>query len=601
MNVCTDYDKRISDIETAATNLWKGHKFSPFFYTPHDTTHSKGVIEGIHKLIPDAQKVLSENEYFLLIASAWLHDIGMIPGLFQDDSKVPDDKDEYLRIRASHHLRSREYIIKEHNRFGLSEKEAKMVGLICKYHRRREDITEVSNLYDIRLQVLAAYLRLADAIHIDSSRVEEFQDLYNLLLAQGMPMESEMHWLRSFWIRSIEAKPDEAKIVVHFDFSKDEKVNDLSIIIDNAIMDLTEELDSCKDTLIKAGISCFIEVDHKYELAASDITLAKIKQVIAKLKMRYTASSSQLANIMIDTVNYLAVHYTGNDHEKIDMIKKYLETEVLEIRSDRPCHVLVSHIHKIVAGVIGDNNIDDEMKLELIDGKLKALSKERKKNTKIIAEHANSILADCGPILLFGYSSIIIEALDHLDPKAKENTAIYVLEGRNKNQHNYKNDLLYCDGLRYANDLSDRGFKQIYLVPDLIAGSLISSMKVEKILFGANTVDINAEFMGHTAGHKSIIHSAEKHKIPIYVLVDTYKFGELTDEIDTERKANWFTGKRSLQVDLLNKNVKHFNPRSYLIMTNDVHMFITDIGVFTPAHVPMKLKTRLDEIKKAVY
>lgn len=48
------------------------------FYTPHGPEHFKAVEDNLHKLIPDeASESLDEKERFFLLASAWLHDIGM--------------------------------------------------------------------------------------------------------------------------------------------------------------------------------------------------------------------------------------------------------------------------------------------------------------------------------------------------------------------------------------------------------------------------------------------------------------------------------------------------------------------------------------------
>ena len=53
------------------------------FYSLHDDRHSEKVEEALYEFFPEPQlMMLDARERFLLLASAWLHDIGMIPDLF---------------------------------------------------------------------------------------------------------------------------------------------------------------------------------------------------------------------------------------------------------------------------------------------------------------------------------------------------------------------------------------------------------------------------------------------------------------------------------------------------------------------------------------
>jgi len=81
------------------------------------STHCKKVEELLIELIPaDRMKdLLSEEERFLLIASAWLHDIGMNPDLYRDkkDSNVRN-KEKLAKwnksVRDTHAERSARYV-----------------------------------------------------------------------------------------------------------------------------------------------------------------------------------------------------------------------------------------------------------------------------------------------------------------------------------------------------------------------------------------------------------------------------------------------------------------------------------------------------------
>lgn len=98
-------------------------------YPPHDCTHSIWVEDILYRLLPDTEElkeILLPDEVFLLLVSVWLHDIGMIPELF--DGEEPPRGDEETRerdltVRDEHAERSEKYVRKNCNIFDLSEGE----------------------------------------------------------------------------------------------------------------------------------------------------------------------------------------------------------------------------------------------------------------------------------------------------------------------------------------------------------------------------------------------------------------------------------------------------------------------------------------------
>ncbi len=597
-------NQRLKHIENLVCKLWEPHKLSHYFFTPHDISHSKGVIGNLEKLIPVPPKkndknTLNSEEWFYLYSAAWLHDIGMIPNLFKDEPQTIT-KDRYISIREEHHIRSKKYVEQNFDLLGLSHDEAKIIGEICRLHRRRENINSNINLSNVRVSLLGAYLRLADALHIDSSRIKIFKSLYNLFLSHGMPLSSEFHWLRSIWIKEIYVNHDNSSLTINFNLSNEDNIDDIEYLCKTTVDDIAEELASCKDVLLKGKISNFTDVNYEFNnLSSDDEKKAKLKQIISKLKMQHTASSSQLADIMMDTVSYIAKYYDKNKDDAIQMITNYTHSEINETKKVRPCHILVKYVKSLVDSVFCSNDLKASEKLKEIQNKIQKVQSERRQNIIEIARHSGSLLTGYSPILLFGYSSIIIKVFENVeDSDIKKNTPIYILECRNKNQLNFKNDLIYCDGLRYAQHLTKTGFKKIFLVPDAISGNLIANKKIQKVFFGANTVDLKNGNIGHTAGHNTVIHSAKEYNVPIYVFADSYKFGELENEsTEDERTTDWFTGESELKSKIKNLHIKYYNPRSDIIPMKYVHEFYTECGNFTPNQVPQKLIQKITDIE----
>ena len=166
------------------------HSVQLKWFTPHGPEHSKTLENTLYNLMPmpsepqngklnyylngcefAKKEQLTESERFFLIVSAWLHDLGMI--------RQPD-KDKELtdeQIRDNHHIRSEKYIAENFSKFQLTDGEASLLGIMAYYHRRRcpieacpEKLTIAGHEGDIRVRLLAAYLRLADALHVDFTR-----------------------------------------------------------------------------------------------------------------------------------------------------------------------------------------------------------------------------------------------------------------------------------------------------------------------------------------------------------------------------------------------------------------------------------------------
>ena len=99
--------ERLKKIFDHVIDKWSGAPELKY-YTLHDHRHSARVEEKLYELLPDEQfKKLTPEERFLLLSSAWLHDIGMIQDLpFVDEDKKLTE----IVVRKTHHERAERYI-----------------------------------------------------------------------------------------------------------------------------------------------------------------------------------------------------------------------------------------------------------------------------------------------------------------------------------------------------------------------------------------------------------------------------------------------------------------------------------------------------------
>lgn len=548
-----------------------------YFYTPHDEEHCTNLEKLVLNVVPqnifclvrslmqdksiplheayklaqnklkDKESVennwLTEREVFILYCSIWLHDVGMIPYLFPDEraSLKPIDRDRIENIRTVHHQRSKDYIDLIYLDIGLEKFEAESIKDVCFFHRKREKIDNCFDRPGVRVRLLAAYLRIMDAIDVSDRRLETY---IHLLDNQKMPLEAKVHWVKSLWVEKVNVLPLSSTIEIRFKISKVQDAINRNIVSDLTIDELRQEIDSCKDVLAKEGLAYYSQIIPQYGLGLSSKEKLHFSEVVSRLRVQRTASANELAQIVIDTICDICraakkVQKVDRNAsvEKFSLALDYYQTEEIGyLLSTRKSHILIRNIDQILTETKGS-----VWKFHDIHHALGKLKMERRKAIKKIGGLASELFSDLRPILLFGYSTTIVESLKLLDEKIKHNLEIFVCECSSKNQFNYnRTKLYYCDGKQYAIEISKAGFKKVNLIPDNSAGHYLHLNIVSKVLFGANIVDIVNGVIEHSGGHFTIIDSAHRNKIPIIVFADKFKFGLWTQHNIAERKIDWF-------------------------------------------------------------
>ncbi|MBN2240856.1 MAG: ATP-binding protein [Dehalococcoidales bacterium] len=176
------------------------------FYTPHNFNHSLNVEENLNWLVPDdVKEKMNEYEIFFLIVSAWIHDWGMVA----EDGESNED------IREEHHVRTEQKLEKYYDKVFLSEHEARIIGKICKGHRKVDlhDI-EFDDLVfrqgiNIRVKFLGALLRIADECDVTHNRTPEV--IYFSINPTG---KSEQEFKKHLSITGVGQREEKHKIYI---------------------------------------------------------------------------------------------------------------------------------------------------------------------------------------------------------------------------------------------------------------------------------------------------------------------------------------------------------------------------------------------------
>jgi len=109
---CSELSESLESIKRWCLKVWES-PLLPWF-TNHDVKHSEEIIHLLGQILKPIEEndiFLNEHELFILLASAYLHDIGM--QYVKVDNKAIENltQDEYNQIRKNHAAKSYEIIL----------------------------------------------------------------------------------------------------------------------------------------------------------------------------------------------------------------------------------------------------------------------------------------------------------------------------------------------------------------------------------------------------------------------------------------------------------------------------------------------------------
>ena len=217
------------EIKEAASGIWNPQIRIIRYYTDHGIDHSYRIIDYILKIIDgkNLNDKFTKEEYFILFAAAFLHDIGMQCDL-NKHTKIKEKLKTENRITQPFEKNVLEYTKKEvnelrktHNwaaKYWLEEASMKINctydklktavnkvnrinnGLIndiaetCLYHTKM-DINSINTNYTYATKTgrkpLAALFRFADELDIAQNRVEDIEEILQIF---SIDIESEVYW-----------------------------------------------------------------------------------------------------------------------------------------------------------------------------------------------------------------------------------------------------------------------------------------------------------------------------------------------------------------------------------------------------------------------
>lgn len=205
----------------------------------------------VHKIAAVLSEIyeLSDYEKALILAAALLHDIG----------NVYD--------RDLHHLHSLKlvHILSNRNILPFDKDEARIVGILCKWHRKKFIPSFVDRNTNVRVGLLASLLRVADELDLDYRRSPSFEGATAKMIGVVRQEQEKYHLM--------------VLNILGFRFSIKRRSVRLQIMIKN-IDHASEQVARLIHELLATALPWTIEILPTYKSLPNGITPVKRKAVI---------------------------------------------------------------------------------------------------------------------------------------------------------------------------------------------------------------------------------------------------------------------------------------------------------------------------------
>lgn len=499
------------------------------------------------------------------------------------------------------------------------------ISIVVRYHRKKEDINECEIKREIKgenikLRLLAAILRLADSLHIDASRVD--YSLYLLLQMTAYTQATRLHWLTAFFVSNVFLDIDAQAISVNLDlpdykkfleYKEDKDERDIEIWNDGITRleyiissDIYSELTVLNKIFSANKMPIYVNVKINTSVV-SGFDRGKIEEiegVLSELEIIFSPNTSKVITTTLDSIKkHTEKKYTGTDHFLSELTQ--LVSKIQKLHQDRPGHVTLGKIYNYLNDLLEDcrKNLkpdDIQPKLDVLKEFVEHL-KERKKaaKAKLFIKFNEIVSSKTERVFLFGFSSSIIELFEKQSDDRCSNKKnwidFYILEGATKRRYTHNNQIEYNDGIKYAREIRKIiNNDKIYIIPDIGFSSLLSLFHVcpespdsessvskkdqpstSIVLFGTNGIDLEGN-CAVSSGHLSIAIIAKSFNVPVKVVSDSLKFGEI-DWKKCEKKERdniWLTSQKIYQDEFKKNNIRLINYREEKLpkdLINELH------------------------------
>lgn len=211
----TNLKQDLLKVKDFCREVWSDAK-PLFWYTGHDCSHSEEIINLLNQIIDRESLLRNEQEAYILLASAYLHDIGMQDAKYKDIPVSVHTEIEHEEIRKRHAEASYEIIrsicadaIKRDGFHPprIDEQYVPIIAHVSKGHSGSffdEVVSEFENnpatpdSRKVRGELLTALLMIADELDLQCKRVK-----YDELAKYDISPYTKVHWFKHHYVEYV--------------------------------------------------------------------------------------------------------------------------------------------------------------------------------------------------------------------------------------------------------------------------------------------------------------------------------------------------------------------------------------------------------------
>ena len=595
--------ERVKEAENLAKSIYSGGegKCVPLpYFTPHCMEHCEAVEGYLNWIIfggeeqnnPNRDFVPTPEEVMYLLAGAKLHDIGMMYGIFQNENPhdLADNPGLCNKIRNEHETRTTGYILnvwKLH--CGWSNREKEFLTNICHFHRRKhniegfeptETISEISGL-PVRLKVLAALLRLADACHIDQTRAPGgLHALYNSL---GMSYESACHWEKPKLISRIRFchTKQQIKIESHcpqvYKFARGEF--DLTDIVEIARRGVHEELQSVQTVLLAYRNTAFKEVKKEiYTLNSINVRIPQMCLGVWPYLLNRSWSATETAAALVQILIF-EIKESGDFGAPWCERVRGMFAEAMKWH---PADFMIRNLRKEVDNKLSEMS-DDAPSAEGLRTYLKKYMEKIGQNCDSMVSSVKKLFNPNDTMIIHGYSVNIYKFLEAI--KDDHHGPVYVVD---YSEPSDELQLGLGENQRIMEYLQELGYKKVYLIDQGVLPQVFAEVRehgsMGKILLGTHGVLKNGDLLCKVGSFGLVLtgKAFEDCVKTIAFAVTTKCLKNEIDDKDVIGKGGVLRDDNLKPLDFVN-NAQRVEPRVDVVPRNLVNYLVTEKGAQKPA------------------
>jgi translation initiation factor 2B subunit (eIF-2B alpha/beta/delta family) len=554
----------------AVTKHWRDTEGIPFIPV-HGPEHSVRMVEILCRNFRNDLYRLSDPERRLLLASIWLHDIGMVVG-----GAEPGD----VQRLETFPQRSAGYVLRHFYQLGLSKEEARVVSELCQLHSDYRYLNSLEMRDDgagvaiNRQKLVLAFLRLAELLEIRQERVKG----RNLALLATLPQQHAVNievlndFLRNLFVTRIyrdPARPFRLCLDVAYGLeAPDENIDKLIAILKNGLL---AALGKVRDVLLLEKIPELVQVET---FPCPESTPEFSNQRLEALYSLGTAGSPNAGQV-IDAI--LGNLETMSD---VSAIKRYVDIDLSQFISLRPGHAQIRNLRADLQAALEASTQDT---LANVGATLLRYRETKGAAHRKIGQVARELFKGECTFIVFGYSAAVAAALKALPDDMKQQSHIIAMESRNKTVHGEDNTVQYIDGVASASAIRALGYQDVVFISDACLATILSELQPKRlyVLLGINAIHPEGQAYS-SPGNFMVALIARHFGATIFALGESTKIRADAHKSKGGRRNNWLTNDHYMLDRLRKDNVSIYSPIDDEIPREYIDAYITEHGQVSP-------------------